>query len=188
MSNLGFQSVYGILNRFPEVVCERAFLPDFEEQALLKKHNSPLVSYESQRPLKDFDLLAFSISFENDYLNVLKILSLAHIPLFKRERSENHPLVAAGGITTWLNPEPLADYIDFFLIGEGESFIEEFIQAYMGLLGEKKEIFLKQLSQKVVGVYVPSGYEVSYNEDGTIKSFIPQKHFPFPIKKGRFRT
>jgi len=183
MSNLGFQSVYGILNRFPEVVCERAFLPHPEEQTLLKKHNSPLVSYESQRPLKDFDLLAFSISFENDYLNVLKILSLAHIPLFKTERSENYPLVVAGGIAIWLNPEPLADYIDFFLIGEGEAFLEEFIQAYMGLLGEKKEIFLKQLSQKVVGVYVPSGYQVSYNEDGTIKSFIPQKHFPFPIKK-----
>ena len=183
MSNLGFQSVYGILNRFPEVVCERAFLPHPEEQTLLKKHNSPLVSYESQRPLKDFDLLAFSISFENDYLNVLKILSLAHIPLFKTERSENYPLVVAGGIAIWLNPEPLADYIDFFLIGEGEAFLEEFIQAYMGLLGEKKEIFLKQLSQKVVGVYVPSGYQVSYNEDGTIKSFIPKKHFPFPIKK-----
>ena len=183
MSNLGFQSVYGILNRFPEVVCERAFLPDFEEQALLKKHNSPLVSYESQRPLKDFDLLAFSISFENDYLNVLKILSLAHIPLFKRERSENHPLVAAGGIATWLNPEPLADYIDFFLIGEGESFIEEFIQAYLYLWEEKKEFFLEHLSQKVAGIYVPSGYQVIYNEDGTIKSFIPKKNLPFPIKK-----
>ena len=183
MSNLGFQSVYGILNRFPEVVCERAFLPDLKEQTLLKKHNSPLVSYESQRPLKDFDLLAFSISFENDYLNVLKILSLAHIPLFKRERSENHPLVAAGGIATWLNPEPLADYIDFFLIGEGESFIEEFIQAYLYLWEEKKEFFLEHLSQKVAGIYVPSGYQVIYNEDGTIKSFIPKKHFPFPIEK-----
>lgn len=183
MSNLGFQTVYALLNQNQNVVCERVFLPDDEEENLLRKYHSPLLSYESQKPIKEFDLLLFSISFENDYLNVLKIISLSGLPLLSQERKI--PLVAAGGIAIWLNPEPLADFIDFFLIGEAEIIIEEFIKSYLKYIGEEKNKFLYKLAQSVAGIYVPSGYEVAYKADGTIKKFLPKKEFPFPIIKKR---
>lgn len=185
MSNLGLQTVYALFNQRPDVVCERVFLPDPEEETLLQKHNSPLLSYESQRPIKDFDLLVFSISFENDYLNVLKIISLAGFPLFSKDRQSNSPLIAAGGIATWLNPEPLAPYLDFFLIGEGEAFIDEFVQAYLTYIGEEKKELLHSLAQTISGIYVPDGYEISYRSDGTLKAIKPKPGFPLPVEKRR---
>ncbi|UCH07439.1 MAG: radical SAM protein, partial [Deltaproteobacteria bacterium] len=121
MSNLGFQAVYGILNDNPDIVSERAFLPDEDELALYKRAGQALLSLESQRPLRAFDLLAFSVSFENDYPNILTILELAKIPLMSRDRAEDTPLVLAGGVATFMNPEPLAEFIDCFLLGEGEA-------------------------------------------------------------------
>ena len=120
MSNLGFQVVYGILNDNPAIISERVFLPGEEELSIYKKTGQPLFSLESQTPLPAFDLLAFSLSFENDYPNILTILDLGKIPLMSEERGEHYPLVIAGGITTFMNPEPLANFIDCFLLGEGE--------------------------------------------------------------------
>ncbi|MCD6319712.1 MAG: TIGR03960 family B12-binding radical SAM protein, partial [Candidatus Desulfofervidaceae bacterium] len=185
MSNLGFQTVYALFNQHPNVVCERVFLPDPEEESLLLKYNSPLLSHESQQPVKNFDLLVFSISFENDYLNVLKIISLADLPLLSKDRQDNSPLIAAGGIATWLNPEPLASYLDFFLIGEGEAFIDEFIQAFLVHISEEKERLLRSLAQTVPGIYVPAGYEISYQPDGTLKTIKPKPGFPLPVEKRR---
>jgi len=185
MSNLGFQTVYALFNQRPDVVCERVFLPDPEEEILLQKYNSPILSYESQRSIKEFDLLIFSISFENDYLNVLKIISLADLPLLSKDRQSNSPLIAAGGIATWLNPEPLAPYLDFFLIGEGETFIDEFVQAYLAHIGEEKEELLRSLAQTVPGIYVPAGYELSHHPDGTLKTIKPKPGFPLPVEKRR---
>src|SRR5713101_1018435 len=130
MSNLGFQAAYKILAQAPRCRCERAFLPDPDEALVLRRTATPLSSLETQRPLSDFELLAFSLSFETDYLHILDILAAARIPVLARERAEHHPLVIAGGPATFLNPEPVADFIDLFLIGEGEEMIPEFLERY----------------------------------------------------------
>ena len=111
MSNLGFQAIYRLLNGTPDVVCERAFLPDDEDKAELERTGSPLVSFETGTPLRDFDVVAFSVSFENDYRHVLQVLRLAGIPLRARDRGPRDPLVVLGGAAMFLNPEPLADFI-----------------------------------------------------------------------------
>jgi radical SAM family uncharacterized protein len=175
MSNLGFQTVHGILNDHPAVVSERVFLPDEEEHAIYKRCNHPLLSHESQAPVQRFDLLAFSLSFENDYPNVLTILELAKIPLMSRDRGEDHPIVVAGGVATFMNPEPLSDFVDFFLLGEAEVLLEEFLEIFLALRSSRlnKEDTVRGLAQKVEGLYCPSFYRVEYKEDGTIGSFEP---------------
>lgn len=117
MSNLGFQVVYKLLNRRDDVVAERAFLPEEQEMSLRFGTGKGLISLESQSPLSRFDIIAFSLSFENDYPNILKILEMGRIPLLRAERDSSHPLVIAGGITSFLNPEPLAEIFDLFLLG-----------------------------------------------------------------------
>ena len=175
MSNLGFNVVYGILNDNPAIVSERAFLPEEEELFIYRRTDRPLLSLESQTPLQRFDLLAFSLSFENDYPNILTILDLSKIPLLSKERGEDHPLIVAGGITTFMNPEPLASFIDCFLLGEGEVILEKFFQAYCGLPppAATREETLRILAEEVEGVYVPSLYRVAYREDGSLGSFEP---------------
>jgi radical SAM family uncharacterized protein len=175
MSNLGYQVVYGILNDNPAIVSERAFLPEQEELSIYKRTDQALLSLESQTPLQEFDLLAFSLSFENDYPNILTILDLSKIPLMSKDRDENHPLILAGGITTFMNPEPLAHFIDCFLLGEGEVVLKQFFETYLELPlpTVKKEEALKILAQEVRGVYCPSLYNVRYKEDGSIASFEP---------------
>ena len=130
MSNLGFQASYRIFSQAAQYRCERAFLPDPDEADLLSRTQTPLASLESQRSLLDFELLAFSLSFETDYLHILDLLAAAHVPLLARERETHHPLIIAGGPATFLNPEPVADFIDLFLIGEGEEMIPEFLECY----------------------------------------------------------
>ncbi|HDM09774.1 MAG TPA: radical SAM protein, partial [Desulfobacteraceae bacterium] len=120
MSSLGFQWVYHLFNSREDVVAERAFLPDGHEMSLYRKAGNPLLSLESQRPLKEFHLIAFSLSFENDYPNILTILELAGLPLEAAKRRGAYPLVAAGGILTFLNPEPVSQFFDFFIVGEAE--------------------------------------------------------------------
>ena len=115
MSNLGYQQVYHLLNHREDTICERVFLPDREDMDEYQRTGTQIFSLESQRLLRDFDIIAFSIPFENDYLNALKILEMGSIQLMAAERSEEHPLVIAGGVTTFLNPEPMADFIDLFL-------------------------------------------------------------------------
>ena len=188
MSNLGFQTVYGILNKRSDVVCERFFLPDLEEEHLLKKYQAPLLSAESQRPMKDFDLVLFSVSFESDYLNVLKILSMAGIPFWAEERKNDYslPFIGAGGIATWLNPEPLDLFMDFFLIGEGEGFLDEFISNFLRYEAERRHrLFL--IARDTPGVYVPWAYQPLYASEGTLREMKPSKELPYPIIKRRVK-
>jgi len=112
MSNLGFQAVYSLLNANPEILCERAFLPDPEDMHEYQDSRTPLLSLESQQPVSGFDVIAFSISFESDYLNIPAIFRLAGIPVYSSARTDRHPLVIAGGAATFLNPEPVADFMD----------------------------------------------------------------------------
>ena len=169
MANLGFQAAYRIFSQDPHCRCERAFLPDPDEAAALSRTRTPLASLESQRPLADFELLAFSLSFETDYLHILDILAAAHLSLLAAERQDRHPLVIAGGPATFLNPEPVADFIDLFLIGEGEDMIPEFLDRYAQFrpAGLSRSERLQRLSA-LDGAYLPSQFRPHYHDDGPL--------------------
>jgi radical SAM family uncharacterized protein len=181
MSNLGFQTVYQRLNAEDDIVCERAFLPDPEDLLDYRKTQTPLLSLESQKPLSDFDLLAFSISFENDFLNILTLLDLARIPLKRRLRGEKDPLVMAGGVAVFLNPEPLSDFFDLFVLGEAEEVIGEFLEVYRHSKKNREDL-LKRLAG-IEGIYVPSFYHVAYDGDGKIGAIEPEAGLPEKIKR-----
>ena len=167
MSNLGFQAAYKIFTQHASCRCERAFLPDPDEAAALGRAGAPLASLETQRPLADFEILAFSISFETDYLHILDILAAAHIPLRATERTPHHPLVIAGGPATFLNPEPIADFIDLFLIGEGEEMIPEFLDRYTSLDTETGDPTAKlRALSTIAGAYVPTLFQPTYDATG----------------------
>ncbi len=167
MSNLGFQAAYKIFTQHASCRCERAFLPDPDEAAALGRAGAPLASLETQRPLADFEILAFSISFETDYLHILDILAAAHIPLRATERTPYHPLVIAGGPATFLNPEPIADFIDLFLIGEGEEMIPEFLDRYTSLDTETGDPTAKlRALSTIAGAYVPTLFQPTYDATG----------------------
>jgi len=176
MSNLGYQVVYHLLNRRENVVAERFFLPEGQEMSLYLQTGRPLLSLESQSALTRFDLVAFSLSFENDYPNILKILELAKIPLPASDRGAHDPLVMGGGITTFLNPEPLAPFFDFFLLGEAEANLNAFLDAVTGpslATRGDREGLLRELARNVPSLYVPSLYRPEYDADGTLKTFQP---------------
>ena len=185
MSNLGLQIVYRLLNDRTDVVAERFFLPDVEETAVCLRSKGSLVSLESQTPLKNFDLAAFSISFENDYPNVLQLLEMGKIPLLSKERGENDPFVMVGGVASFLNPEPLAPFVDFFLLGEAEENLNAFVDAFLkssGNTGNRRETLL-HLARDVPGLYAPSLYDVAYKENGTLKYFHPlEKDVPERVR------
>jgi radical SAM superfamily enzyme YgiQ (UPF0313 family) len=168
MSNLGFQSVFDMLNALPDVVCERAFLPDDVHAEELTRTGSPLVSLDSGTPLRDFDLVAFSVSFENDYLHVLKVLRLSGIPLRARDRGARDPLVVLGGAAVFLNPEPLALFADLVAVGEGEALVPKMMDALLGAATPREG--LEALLPRD-GFYVPSRYEVRYHADGTVSAY-----------------
>lgn len=186
MSNLGFQTLYRILNADDDVVCERAFLPEPEDLEEYRNSQTPLFSLESQKSLSSFDILAFSISFENDFLNVLTLLELAHIPLESRLRDGRYPLVIAGGVAVFLNPEPVSEFFDLFILGEAEEVIGEFLTVCRETLSEKrrtgKDEFLKYLGG-VEGVYVPKFYRVTYAENGKIEAMDADPGFPERVKR-----
>ena len=184
MSNLGFQSVYRLLNGLPEAVCERAFLPERDDQHELRRSRHPLFSLESCRPLRDFDIVAFSLSFENDYPAVLTLLELAGIPLLRSRRNGGFPLIMAGGVCAFLNPEPLAEFIDLFIIGEGEEVLPRLITAFHRHRekGTAREGMLEELAQ-MEGIYVPALYEVRYHPSGTMKSFVPKGNAPARVRR-----
>ena len=186
MSNLGFQTLYQILNAEEDVVCERAFLPEPEDLQEYRNTQTPLISLESQKPLSNFDILAFSISFENDYLNILTLLDLAHIPFESRLRDEKHPWVIAGGVAVFLNPEPMSEFFDLFILGEAEEVIGEFLEVCRQTLSDKgkreKDDFLRKLGG-VEGVYVPKFYRVTYSENGKIEAMDPKPGFPRQVKR-----
>lgn len=163
MTNLGFQTVYHMLNALDNCVCERVFMPGKEEVAEFQRTSTPLFSYETQSPLKDFDIIAFSIPFEDDYLNIPRILELAGLPLLAAGR-EDGPLVVAGGVAVSLNPEPAADFFDAFLIGEAEGVLGPLIDAYAGAKdrGLSKQFILVSLDE-LNWVYIPSFYTFTYD-------------------------
>ncbi|OGP53272.1 MAG: hypothetical protein A2Y65_03255 [Deltaproteobacteria bacterium RBG_13_52_11] len=172
MSNLGFQLLYRILNSLPDVVCERAFLPEQREWQEYVRSSTPLLSLESNKPLSQFQIIAFSIPFENDFPHVLSILQLAKIPYKALERDPRAPLIVVGGAACTLNPEPLAPFVDLFFIGEGEEGVIDFLEAFQDACQESKEDFLEAAS-RIEGIYCPALYEPSYGEGGFIKEFAP---------------
>jgi radical SAM family uncharacterized protein len=186
MSNLGFQTLYRILNADDDVVCERAFLPEPEDLQEYRNTQTPLFSLESQKFLSSFDILAFSISFENDFLNILTLLELAHIPPESRLRDDRYPWVIAGGVAVFLNPEPVSEFFDLFILGEAEEVIGEFLTVCRQTLSDKKkkekDDFLKNLGG-VEGVYVPKFYRVTYAENGKIEAMDPEPGFPKKVKR-----
>ncbi|MDH3974716.1 MAG: radical SAM protein [Deltaproteobacteria bacterium] len=170
MSNLGFQLVYRLLNERDDVLCERAFLPDREERPQFERSGRRLTSLESDRPLTDFDIIAFSVPFENDFPHILEILFRSKIPLKSADRGEEDPLIIAGGVTSHLNPEPVADFIDLFAVGEGEVIIAPFMEAFKKSRELPRRKRLKSLSQ-IKSIYVPSLYDVVYHDDGRVLAY-----------------
>ncbi|HEX8852365.1 MAG TPA: radical SAM protein, partial [Pyrinomonadaceae bacterium] len=175
MANLGFQSVYEIFNNLPEVSCERVFLPDEAELREYEKTGARLLSLESQTPVSDFDLVAFSISFETDYYNMARVLSLAGVPLWAKDRTHRDPLVVMGGAASFLNPEPIAEFTDAVAVGEGEILAPKLIDLILenSEEGGDKEALLLKLARTGRGFYVPSLYDVTYNADGTVRAYEP---------------
>lgn len=183
MSNLGMRILYGVMNEMDHVWCERVFAPwgDMEEQ--MRAHNLPLWALESQDPVSDFDMIAFTIGYEMSYSNILNMLRLAGVPIHARDRHELKNIVFAGGVCTF-NPEPLADFIDFFSLGEGEEITVEIVSLYekAKLAGWSKERFLKEAA-RIPGVYVPSFYTHKYHSDGTLASVTPDEGIPKVVTK-----
>jgi radical SAM superfamily enzyme YgiQ (UPF0313 family) len=174
MSNLGFQTVYHLLNQQTHIVCERVFLPEPGDLAAAGAGPGPL-SVESQRPLRDFRLIAFSVAFENDYVNLVHLLRLGKVTLYSSHRQRHEPLVVAGGIATFLNPEPLAPFVDLFLLGEAETLLREFVTLWEEgyAAAYSREDLLCHIAERVSGAYVPSLYRPEYHSDGTLSTFEP---------------
>ncbi len=162
MSNLGFQAVYGLFNGRRDVLCERAFLPDPDELKEYEKTRTPLLSLESQRPLADFDVIAFSVSFESDYLHIPAMLRLAGIPSFSAARTGSMPLVMGGGAALFLNPEPVADFMDLVAVGEGEAILPPLVELLTSEGDTERDQLLRKTAQ-LPGIYVPSRYEAQYD-------------------------
>ena len=183
MSNVGMRILYGVMNEMDGVWCERVFAPWPDMEDAMVKNKLPLWALESQDPVKEFDLIAFTIGYEMCYTNVLNMLRLAEVPLHAKDRKDLKNIVFAGGVCTF-NPEPLADFIDFFSLGEGEESTSEIISLYDRAKQESwsKEQFLLEVS-KIPGVYVPSFYEHTYHEDGTLATVIRSQNAPEVITK-----
>jgi radical SAM family uncharacterized protein len=171
MSNLAIPILYDILNRQPDVLAERVYAPWTDMEGLMRQRNIPLFSLESQRPLKDFDVIGFSLGYELGYTNVLNMLDLARMPVLAAERGDFQPLVIAGG-SCCLNPEPMSDFIDIFIIGDGEEVVLEFLDVYRDNKGKVKNQLLLQLAS-IPGIYIPSLYRAEYDADGIIKAITP---------------
>lgn len=183
-SNLGLAMLYQILNAEETILAERSFAPWVDMETEMRTHQMPLFSLESKHALSDFDILGFTLPYESIYTNVVNMLDLAGIPLLSNQRSDNDPLIIGGGQACF-NPEPMADYFDAFVIGEGEEVVLEINECYSNWkkAGLPREHLLKSLST-IAGIYVPSLYAVSYNSDGTIKSVNPlDSSVPQTVKK-----
>jgi radical SAM superfamily enzyme YgiQ (UPF0313 family) len=176
MSNLGFQAVYSLINSIDRAVCERAFLPDDAETA-----TGRITTIESDRPLVDFDIIALSISFENDYPNLLTIFDKAGLPLRSDDRGPPFPLVLAGGVACFLNPEPIAPFIDAFLIGEAEVMLTRLIESFDPDMD--RSIALRTLARGLPGFYVPRFYEAVYDPGGALARFSPSDGVPDKIRR-----
>lgn len=175
MSNMALPILYKLFNSQPDVLAERVYAPWGDMEAAMRTAGIPLFSLESKRPLKDFDIIGFSLGYELTYTNVLNMLHLAQIPVLASERNDSHPVIIAGGSCT-LNPEPMADFIDFFIIGDGEEVLLELLNSFrdwkrQGKGAPKRELFCQLAT--IPGIYVPSLYRVEYQADGSFKSITP---------------
>ena len=175
MSHLGMKILYSLFNEREDIWCERVFAPWIDMEALMREKNIPLYGLESGDPLTDFDFIGFTLQYELSYTNVLDMLDLGHIPLHNRDRGEKDPSVVAGGPCA-CNPEPLADFIDIFFRGEGEEVDLEVMDLYRACQkeGVSRREFLRRAAQ-IEGCYVPDFYEVTYQEDGTIRAITPKE-------------
>ncbi|PYS34928.1 MAG: radical SAM protein, partial [Acidobacteria bacterium] len=196
MANLGFQAMYELFNRIPGVSCERAFLPDsvrsptvregparkralanarasytLDEMQEYERTRTPLLSLESQTPIRDFDVVAFSISFETDYLNMARMMQLSGVPVWAKDRTLHDPLIVMGGAASFLNPEPIAEFTDVIGVGEGEILGPKLVDTIFE--NESKEEILLALAREGRGFYVPSLYDVSYHDDGAAAAYTP---------------
>ena len=174
MSHLGIQILYDMFNKREDIWCERVYSPWTDLDKIMREQNIPLFALESQDPIKDFDFLGITIQYEMCYTNILQVLELSQIPLLAEERTMEHPFVIGGGPCTY-NPEPLADFFDLFYMGEGETVYGQLMDAYKEwkASGASREEFLR-IASHIPGIYVPSLYEVSYKEDGTILEMKPK--------------
>ena len=190
MSNLGFQTVYRLFNAEPDVVCERFFLPPKQELADLLASKAPLLTLESQTPVGEFDVIAFSVSFEWDYVNVLTLLRLAGIPRYAAERTSRHPLIVIGGAVTFVNPEPLALFADLIAAGEGEALVPQIVRAFSEAGAASRRTDLLRLLARERGMYVPSFYEPRYSADGSLAGYtvLPDVDAPLPVRKAALKT
>lgn len=192
MANLGFQAMYEIFNGIPEVSCERVFLPDsgrtsrggsgydqgrgrvaapIDEMGEYERTRTPLLSLESQTKVRDFDVIAFSISFETDYVNMARMLQMSGVPVWAKDRTKHDPLIVMGGASSFLNPEPIAEFTDVIGVGEGEILGPKLVDAIFE--NDAKDELLLALARQGRGFYVPSLYQVSYNDDETIAAYSP---------------
>lgn len=183
MSHLGMKILYSLFNEREDIWCERVFAPWIDFERVMRQENIPLFALESRDPIKDFDFIGFTLQYELSYTNVLSMLDLSGVPLRSADRDDSHPIVVAGGPCA-CNPEPLSDFVDIFFLGDGEKVDLEVIDLYKECKkkGFSKQEFLKKAA-KIEGVYVPALYDVSYNDDGTIKAITPKENAPAVIKK-----
>ncbi len=186
MSNLGFQTVYRLFNDQPDIVCERVFLPPKQELAAQLAAGTPLVTLESQTPVNEFDVFAFSVSFEWDYVNILTLLRLAGIKRYATERTTRDPLIVVGGAVTFVNPEPLAPFADVIAAGEAEVLIPSLERAFRESTG--REALLLALAQER-GFYIPSFYEPRYDPSGLLTEYVPLPgtNAPVPVRKAALK-
>ncbi|MDF2541661.1 MAG: hypothetical protein K0S47_1379 [Herbinix sp.] len=171
MSHLGIQILYDMFNRRSDTYCERVYSPWVDLDKIMREKHIPLFALESQDPIKDFDFLGITLQYEMCYTNILQILELSQIPIYAKDRTEDDPIVIGGGPCSY-NPEPIADFFDFFYIGEGETVYDQLLDAYKKCKqeGKSRKEYLQQVAQ-IEGMYVPAFYDVNYQEDGTIKNF-----------------
>jgi len=191
MSNLGFQAVYERLNALPDAVCERVFFPDPEDLDELLRTGTEPFSLESLRPLREFDIVGFSVTYEGDYINVLRLLRMAGIPVRTGDRTPGDPLVLMGGVCAFSNPEPLAPFMDAVAVGEGEELVGEIVAAYAESRAAGTGDLRSRVARRLAllpGIYVPAAYDVSYASDGTIESVTPiEAGAPAVVTKRRLR-
>jgi len=191
MSNLGFQTIYEHLNALPDAVCERVFLPDPEDSDEYARTGTEPFAIESLRPLRDFDVIGFSVTYEGDYINVLRLLRMAGIAVRAADRGPGEPLILMGGVCAFSNPEPMSPFMDAIAVGEGEELVAEIVEAYKACRDDGRE----GLKQRVIdrlktlrGIYVPAAYDVDYTKDGTIGAVTPREPgVPALVVKRRLR-
>ncbi|MBN2373421.1 radical SAM protein [bacterium] len=183
MSNLGLHAMYRVFNSRPDTLCERIFLPSRDLEWIHRNHSIPLLSLESQTPVREFDILAFSCSFENDYLNCLKMMDMAGIPLRARERDGTYPIVVMGGACTFFNVEPMSPFMDCFICGEGEGVGNDFMDVFGRWLDaqESRDVLLRSLLH-IDGIYCPEFYEYRYDDRGVICDLVIHDNAPEHIR------